>query len=163
MLQMYKNVRKINFQKSKKSIWFTTSKRALKDTNGQVIGTYGFSRNLNETVTTLSKIEKIKDPVDYVNNHFEKEISIQDLADVACLSVSALERRFKKYLNKTPKQFIREVRLENARRLLIESQQSISEVAYHSGFTCHSYFSQHFKEMFGELPKKYRKIICSNI
>lgn len=161
--QSITNRLEMNLQKSKKLIWFTTSKRALKDTNGQVIGTYGFSRNLNETVTTLSKIEKIKDPVDYVNNHFEKEISIQDLADVACLSVSALERRFKKYLNKTPKQFIREVRLENARRLLIESQQSISEVAYHSGFTCHSYFSQHFKEMFGELPKKYRKIICSNI
>jgi PAS domain S-box-containing protein len=161
--QSITNRLEMNLQKSKKLIWFTTSKRALKDADGQIIGTYGVTRNLNETVTSISNIDKIKEPVEYVNNHFEQEISIQDLADVACLSVSALERRFKKYLDKTPKQFIREVRLENARRLLIESQQPISEVAYHSGFTCHSYFSQHFKEMFGELPTKYRKIICSNI
>lgn len=161
--QSITNRLEMNLQKSKKLIWFTTSKRALRDNDGTIIGTYGVTRNLKENVISLSNIDKTKEPVEFVNTHFAKDISIQDLADVACLSVSALERRFKKHLDKTPKQFIREVRLENARRLLIESQISIAEVAYRSGFTCHSYFSLHFKKMFGELPIQYRQIICSNM
>ena len=153
----------MNIQKSKKLNWFSTFKRPLKNDGGDIVGTYGFTRKLLEDVSVLSNIEKIKEPVEYINNNFEQEISVQQLAEVACLSISALERRFKKYLDKTPKQFIREVRLEHARRLLFESQLSVSEVAYQSGFTCHSYFSQQFNRMFGELPAKYRKTTSSNL
>ena len=79
-----------------------------------------------------------------------------ELAELAHLSVSALERRFKKHLAKTPNQFINEVRLENARKLLIETQLPISQVAYQCGFSAPSYFSKQFRRLFGEIPSQMR-------
>ena len=78
------------------------------------------------------------------------------MAAIAYLSVSALERRFKKYLAKTPKQFINEVRLENARKLLVETNIPISQIGEETGFNDHSYFSKQFRLFFGELPSTYR-------
>ena len=85
------------------------------------------------------------------------DISMQQLADVAHLSISALERRFKKHLSKTPKQFINEFRLEMARKLLLETNLSIAVVASEVGFPDHSYFSKKFKRLFGQLPTQFRE------
>ena len=149
----------MNMSKSGEVSWFSTSKRPLLAENGEIIGSYGITRHLQKTVKSLSGIDELKIPVEFIRHNFHSEISIEQLADVAHLSVSALERRFKKYLAKTPKQFIREIRLEHARRLLIETKLPIAEVAYQSGFADHSYFSRHFKLMFNELPSELRQLI----
>lgn len=146
----------MNINKSGNVAWFSTSKRALFDENGVIIGSYGVTRHLQKTVKTLSGIDELEVPVHYIRKNFHLDISIEQLAEVAHLSVSALERRFKKYLAKTPKQFIRQIRLENARRLLVETNLPIAEVAYQSGFSDHSYFTRHFKLMFAELPSELR-------
>ncbi|MDR9766668.1 AraC family transcriptional regulator [Shewanella baltica] len=143
--------------------WMLTSKRPLRNEEGCIIGTYGVARNVQETVKSLSGIDILKKPIEFINNHYTQEIGIKELAEVSHLSISALERRFKKYLQKTPKQFIREVRLEKARKMLIESQAPISDIAQNCGFPSHSYFSQHFKSMFGELPAQYRQKMRAEI
>ena len=71
------------------------------------------------------------------------------------LSVSALERRFKAF-SETPNQFINEVRLENARKLLVETRLPVSQVAY-SGFPEPSYFTKQFRRLFGEIPRSYAR------
>ncbi len=85
------------------------------------------------------------------------DFNIGKLAQSAHMSVSTLERRFKKYTNKTPRQFINEVRLENARRLLVETNLPISVVSSKSGFADHSYFSRKFAEMFDDIPSVFRR------
>jgi PAS domain S-box-containing protein len=147
----------MNINVSGELAWFSTSKRPLFDENHQIIGSYGVTRHLQETVKTLSGIDKLAIPVTYIRKNFHKDISIEQLANIAHLSVSALERRFKKYLAKTPKQFIRQIRLDNARRLLVETKLPIAQIAYQSGFSDHSYFSRHFKIMFDELPSQIRR------
>lgn len=147
----------MNMTKSGSVAWFSTSKRPLFDENGMIIGSYGVTRHLQKTVKTLSGIDELRIPVQYIKDNFHLDISIEHLADVAHLSVSALERRFKKHLVKTPKQFIRQIRLENARQLLVETNLPISEVAYQCGFLDHSYFSRQFKLMFDELPSDIRR------
>jgi len=107
----------------------------------------------------LSSIDAIKAPVEYVRKNYHTDIAVHELADLAFLSVSALERRFKKYLAKTPKQFINEIRLENARRLLIETKLPIMEIAFRCGFSEHSYFSRQFKTLFGILPSQIRETL----
>lgn len=153
----------LNLDKSGELSWFLTSKRPLKNTKGAIIGTYGIARNLKETVKALSGFEKIRKPVEFIKANYAKPISIHELSGVASLSVSALERRFKKELKKTPMQFLREIRLENARRMLVETKISISEIAFLNGFPSHSYFSRHFKKMFGELPSDYREEIQKHL
>jgi len=73
------------------------------------------------------------------------------------LSISALERRFKKYLDKTPRRFLVEIRLEQARRMLVEGDTPIANVAFGAGLSDHSYFTQQFRRFFGLLPSEFRR------
>ena len=154
--QIVNNRLEMNNVKSDEIAWFTTSKRPLFDEQGNVIGSYGISRHLEKTSLALSGMDALKIPVAYVRKNYMNNICLKELAEITYLSISALERRFKKYLGKTPKQFINEVRLENARRLLVETNLSIAEIANQSGFTDHSYFSRKFSHLFGQLPSVFR-------
>ncbi|NQZ12737.1 MAG: AraC family transcriptional regulator [Algicola sp.] len=147
----------INVANGGEFAWYLTSRRPLFDDNQNVIGTYGVSRRVQQTTATLNGMEAIKAPLDYIKRNYMLDFSITDLAKTAHLSVSALERRFKKYMAKTPKQFINEVRLENARRLLIETSLPIAVVGNESGFADHSYFTRRFAAMFNDIPSVYRK------
>ncbi|WDE06595.1 AraC family transcriptional regulator [Thalassomonas viridans] len=140
--------------------WFMTSKRPLYNEQGRVIGSYGISRHLEKTSVALSSMDALKVPVDYIRKHYMQPVALKELAQASHLSVSALERRFKKYLKKTPKQFLNEVRLENARRLLVETSLPIATVAAESGFSDPSYFSRQFYRLFAELPSDFRKKHC---
>jgi AraC-like DNA-binding protein len=136
--------------------WFTTSKRPLLDRQGKIVGSYGISRHLEKTSIVLTGMVALKAPVSYIRENFARKITMNEVAEVAHLSVSALERRFKKFLSKTPQQYITEVRLENARRLLVESTLPISVIADESGIPDPSYFSRKFQQQFSLLPSEFR-------
>lgn len=137
--------------------WYSTTKRPLFDNNKRIIGSYGFTRHLEYSAQGTTSLQAIEVPVNYIREHFRDDLSIEQLANLAFLSVSALERRFKKYLHKTPKQFLNEVRLEHARKMLIDTQLPILDIALSCGYSDHSYFSGQFKALFGMLPSKLRK------
>ena len=139
--------------------WFSTSKKMITDESNQILGTYGITRHLQKTSKALLHVRAIEGPVNYIREHYHRHICIEELAQLAHLSVSALERRFKKHLAKTPNQFINEIRLENARRLLVETQLPVSQIAYECGFSEPSYFSKQFKRLFGEIPSQMRNQI----
>jgi len=141
--------------------WFLTSKRMLSSSSGEILGTYGITRHLQATSKTLSHVDALDQPVSYIQRNYSREITIEQLADMTHLSVSALERRFKKYMKKTPNQYINEVRLENAKRLLVETTLPIADIAYQCGFADASYFSRKFKRLFGELPSQCRSDMLS--
>ncbi|MBB6522548.1 AraC family transcriptional regulator [Pseudoteredinibacter isoporae] len=155
--EIVNNRLEMNITQTGEMAWFTTSKRPLLDSEGKAIGSYGVSRHLEKTSLSLSGMDALKIPVDFIRSNYMNEISLENLADISHLSISALERRFKKHLGKTPKRFINEVRLENARRLLVETTQSVASVANAVGFTDHSYFSKQFNGLFGQLPSALRK------
>jgi len=155
--QVVNNRLEMNNDHGNEIAWFTTSKRPLLNEQGKTIGSYGISRHLEKTSLALSGMDALKVPVAYIRNNYKESILLTNLASVSYLSISALERRFKKYLGKTPKQFINEVRLENARRLLVETNLPIADIANETGFSDHSYFSQQFKRFFGDLPSELRQ------
>ncbi len=136
--------------------WFSTTKRPLLNHQGEIIGSYGITRHLEKTSIALTRVEALKVPVNYIRMNYMEPIRLDVLAKVSHLSISALERRFKKFLSKTPKQYITDVRLEHARRLLIETTLPIALVAEQSGFVDASYFSRRFKRKFAVLPSQFR-------
>lgn len=136
--------------------WFTTSKCPLLNASGVIVGSYGISRHLEKTSVVLNAMTALKTPVAYIRENYMHKISLLDLAEVSCLSVSALERRFKKFLFKTPNQYICEVRLENARRLLVETTLPVALIADQTGFPDPSYFSRKFHQAFSQLPSEFR-------
>ena len=160
--EVVNNRLEMNHTKSGDIAWFTTSKRPLFDEQGKPIGSYGVTRHLEKTSLALAGMDALKEPVAYVRKNYMKNICLKELAEITHLSISALERRFKKFLGKTPKQFINEVRLENARRLLIETNISIATIAYDTGFSDHSYFSRQFQKLFEQSPSIFRQEYFSN-
>lgn len=137
--------------------WFITSKYVLTNNENVVIGTFGLSKHLNKSHASTSSMDAVKIPVDFIRENYQRSITVKDIAQLSHLSISALERRFKKHLGLTPKQFINQIRLENARRLLIETQLPIAQIAHETGFTDNSYFTRQFMKYFEELPTTLRK------
>lgn len=137
--------------------WFLTSKWPIHDNGDAIIGTVGISRHLNRTEGTTIPYRELRAPIDYICRHFAGDISVESLASACNISVSALERRFRKHLDKTPHQYINEVRLDNARQMLLETEKPIGTVALETGFADHSHFSRAFARHFGITPRKARQ------
>lgn len=137
--------------------WFLTSKWPIYNLQGHIIGTCGMSRHLNKTEGTAIPFRELRAPIDYIHQNFASDISVQSLASACNISVSALERRFKKHLKKTPHQYISDVRLDKARQMLRETDKPIGSIALETGFADHSHFTRTFTRMFGIAPSKERR------
>lgn len=101
-------------------------------------------------------IEKIDTVYNYVLNHFKADLSVQDIALKCNMNTAAFCRYFKKKTGKTFKDFMNEIRLGNAAKLLLKGDLTIAEVAFESGFNNPSYFNRLFKRTKGITPTAYR-------
>jgi AraC-like DNA-binding protein len=99
------------------------------------------------------RIEKV---MKYLNNNFDKDISLTEAARIAGMTEVALSRFFKQRTGKTFVDTLNEIRLGHASRMLIETTQSIAEVAYHCGFNNISNFNRIFKKKKDCTPKDFR-------
>ena len=136
--------------------WFLTSKWPIYNPASEVIGSMGISRHLNRSESKTLPFQELRAPIDYIREHFASDISVTDLAKASNLSVSALERRFRKHLNKTPHQYLNEIRLGHGRSLLINTDKAIGTIALETGFADHSHFTRSYKKHFGVTPKTQR-------
>ncbi|MDQ2178071.1 helix-turn-helix domain-containing protein [Marinifilum sp. D714] len=85
-------------------------------------------------------------------NLSNESFGVSELADAIGMSRSNLLRKVKKQCNLSVSQFIRQIRLENAKDLLLEGDSNVSEVAYQVGFSSTSYFIKCFRELYGYPP-----------
>lgn len=92
----------------------------------------------------------------YINNHFDKELNLDLLSHIRFTSKFHLLRLFKRYYGQTPKQYLIEKRLEQAKELL-SAGANISEACYDVGFESPSSFSTLFKARFGVTPSNFQK------
>ena len=90
-------------------------------------------------------IDKIDVIYDYVLENYMNELSVKDIATRCNMNTAAFCRYFKKKTGKTFKDFMNEIRLGNASRLLIKGDLTIAEIAFNSGFNNPSYFNRLFK------------------
>jgi len=92
------------------------------------------------------------------DNAGERGLSVERLADIACMSPFHFCRVFKKHTNKSPMQFVNHVRIEKAKELLASSSgsMSISLIANTAGFCDSSNFNKHFKKATGLTPSAFK-------
>lgn len=88
----------------------------------------------------------------------EEQFGVEKLGKEIGLSRTQLFRKFKSLTGKSPNDFIRQVRLRNAAKLIRERNYSISEIAYMVGFKTPANFSTSFKAFYGKSPKDYKGI-----
>ena len=92
--------------------------------------------------------------VNYINDNFDEKISIEQLADIAGMSTSAFHRAFKLSITDSPLQYIKKVRLNQAKNLLVKDGLSASEAALKVGYESISQFSREFKRYYGLPPSR---------
>ena len=83
------------------------------------------------------------------------DLKVDDLSKNAGMSRSPFFKKLKNLTGKTPNDFIRDIRLNQAAKLLLKSDLNITEIAYQTGFTSPKYFRECFKKQFGESPSQY--------
>ena len=108
----------------------------------------------------LQKSAIISKPIvlctDYIYNHINERITINELAEYASLSPSYLSRLFKQNLGISISDYIREKKIEKAENLLKYSDYSLIDIANYLAFSSQSHFIQTFEKYIGLTPKKYR-------
>lgn len=92
----------------------------------------------------------------YVMENLHRKISVQDLAGVACLSVSRFHEMFREVTGVTPHQFLLQTRLDQAAQLLMSTSLSVSEVSYRTGFSSQSALTNALRKHRGATPTKLR-------
>ncbi|MGQ8334954.1 AraC family transcriptional regulator [Sunxiuqinia sp. A32] len=105
----------------------------------------------------FTKSERIKKVHEYVMNYYMEDVSLQDVAALVGMNVSSFCRYFKSVTNKTFSQYLKEIRIDFAQQLLINTNLSSSQIAYECGFSSVAYFNQSFKGLSKFSPLAYRE------
>jgi AraC-like DNA-binding protein len=110
----------------------------------------------NEGGTVHSYLPKdMQRIVDYVTDNFTEIHTVSDIAEHFYISPSTLNRRFKKYIQMSPRVFLEEKKLSYAKQLLLGGA-SVTDACFSAGFSDSSHFISIFKRRFGETPYKYK-------
>ena len=104
--------------------------------------------------TDSRRVRKI---YEHINNHYQEEIRLEELAKIIGMTPVALSRFFKLRTGKTVSDHIIDVRLGNATRLLVDTTNSIAEICYDCGFNNLSNFNRIFKKRKECSPKEFRE------
>jgi len=91
---------------------------------------------------------------DYIQAHWDRPLLIEDVAAACGVSVRSVFLRFKQDRQVSPLTYIRNLRLDNARRLLLDSRcpLSVVDIGLRCGFSSLGHFARRYRERFGELP-----------
>ena len=95
--------------------------------------------------------------LEYINQNFDRIISLDDLSSFAHVSKTTLIEIFKEVYGSTPIRYLNNLRMQKAKELLSDSDISISEISEMVGFQSIHYFSRNFKEREGCTPMEYRR------
>lgn len=120
--------------------------------NNTVLSSMGFRHDFEETEN-----DRINAIYNYSLANFKRKIPMEEMAAVANISPNSFCRYFKSRTRKTYTQFISEIRVGHACKLLIEDSMNVKQICYESGFHNFASFHKHFKIITGKSPLSYQK------
>jgi AraC family transcriptional regulator len=130
---------------------------------GHLLGEEEGLKNQVQKIPSLKKstqeevVKRLLTSVDFIYSSSQQKLSLDQLAREACLSKFHFLRLFKSTFNKTPYQFINEVRVERAKNLLRKPGLSVREIAHQTGFDSASSFSRTFYNTAGVYPTQFQR------
>ena len=93
--------------------------------------------------------------ISYLNENFENKIELDEVAAIACMTPNAFCRYFKKRTHKSFTQYLNEIRLRHACKLLIEGEMQVATICFQSGFNTLTNFNRQFKALMKITPSEY--------
>ena len=124
-----------------------------------VTNDYQYISSTNYTNThKISETERMRIVHEYVLKHFKENINLSTVASLSNMTEAAFCRYFKSRTNKTFSDFVKEIRIGNACKILQDENKSISQTCYESGYNTVSNFNNQFKSLKGVSPLQYQKL-----
>lgn len=127
------------------------------DTGARTLASQSFAKALPDRESR--RITKVKE---YITRHYKEDIKLEDLAALVAMAPSAFSRFFKQRTGRGPVDFIIDVRLGAAARMLVDTSTSVSEICYACGFNNLSNFNRTFKARRGYTPRDFRAMFTKN-
>ena len=100
--------------------------------------------------------ERINKVYQFIIDNYTENPTLEQVSAVANMSETAFCRYFKSHTNKTYTQFLNDIKVDNACRLLIDNRLSISQICFETGFNNFTHFNDQFKKITGITPKQYQ-------
>ncbi len=139
--------------------WYLTSKSRLTDAGGTPTGVVSISVDLATPSDAAAPHASLAAAVDHIRRHLAESPSVAEVAKVAGLTPSQLERAMNRVLGLSPKQLIMRLRLEQALVELRSTTDSIAQIASRCGYYDQSAFHRHFARVVGMSPGVYRRTV----
>jgi len=105
---------------------------------------------------------QLRRAMEYIHENLEGELSLDAIARAVGISPFHFCRMFKKSTRFSPHQYVLKCRVEHARKLLLDPQRSIADVARQLGFCDQSHLAIHFKRMFGVTPRTFVRHVLTH-
>ncbi|MBK1878148.1 AraC family transcriptional regulator [Pelagicoccus mobilis] len=137
--------------------WYTTTKVPLYGRNGEIIGLEGMTRPFAVASGVLGAYPEMYKVIDYVEANYARRISVGELAREAGLTLRTFERKFKSKFGISPSAYVKKVRINAACRELVQTNQTIAEIAANCGFCDQSYMTKEFARLMQATPQVYRE------
>lgn len=116
------------------------------------------SQKMAEHVLTSRQSPKLAEAIQIMQNHIDDPLSTNEVAEIAEVSLRQLERLFKKYKNTTPQRYYLFLRLQQARRLILQTSLSVLQVTIATGFSSQSHFTKCYRDLFHRTPGSERNM-----
>lgn len=136
--------------------WWVSSKTPLRDPSGHVIGIAGVRYRIETPEEHHRTFHELSPVLAHMVEHFRDPIPMSEMAELAGLSATHFNRRFRELLRMSPTQYLHSLRVQEAQRQLSLTQKSIAEIAHEVGFYDQSHFTKRFRAVTGITPRKYR-------
>jgi LacI family transcriptional regulator len=149
------NVEKAGYETAR-LLDFMMNNRKTVNKNIVVRPTYVRIRHSTDIIATEDK--ELTKAISYIRQNFRKNIRVEDVVESTILSRRSLEQRFRNKLNRSINSEIRRIRVEHISKLLVETDLSISEIAYSLGFSSAEHISRYFQREKGKCLREFRKI-----
>lgn len=137
--------------------WYLTSKSRLVDERGRPSGIVSISIDLRTPADAAAPHHGLARAVEFARHHLDGSTTVADLAEVAGLTTSQLERAMNRVLGLSPKQLVLRLRLEQAIGELDATDDPIGTIAQRCGYYDQSAFTRHFTRVVGLSPGAYRR------
>lgn len=126
---------------------------------------------LCENIVTISKsddfknnrLSVLKNMILFVDRHYKEKIFLEDIASSGNVGKTSCCSIFKKYINKTPMEYVTEYRLRKSLELLRNTDMTVLEISFEVGFSGASYYSETFRKFYDCTPTEYKTQLFSEI
>jgi len=110
-----------------------------------------------ERVKPNHHLTTLKEMIAYIQQHYAEKIFLEDISNAGCVGKTMCTKLFTTYVNRTPFEFLKDYRVEQSMVLLRDTDHSVTDISYETGFSSPSYFGECFRKTTGSSPLEYRK------